>query len=129
MFNPQYPADCSAVTVASMAPKVTPLWEHFTLQQDQPHIARCHYCEKTISREKEGSNRLNNGGMIKHLQRLHKECFKLYKEKESEGQQKKDSKDETVRGTVPLFSLKNHSERKQFLKLVMKCSIVQRSAV
>ena len=91
--------------------------------------ARCHYCEKTISRGNEVTMRLNNGGMINHLQRLHKECVKLYKEKESEGQQKKDSKDETVRGTVPLFSLKNHSERKQFLKLVMKCSIVQRSAV
>jgi hypothetical protein len=63
--------------------------------------------------------------MINHLQRLHKENFVIYKEKESEGQGKKiDNKDETVRGTIPLFSLKNHSERKQYLKLV-QCSTMQ----
>ena len=47
----------------------------------------------------------------------------------AEGQGKKfDPKDQTLRGTVPLFSLKNHAERKQFLKLVIQCSIVQCSA-
>jgi hypothetical protein len=96
-----------------MAPKATPLWDYFSLDSSQPHIARCNNCGKNISRGKEGAAKLINGGMIK----------------ESEGQGRKiDPKDETLRGTVPLFSLKNHVERKQFLKLVMQCSIVQCSA-
>ena len=82
---------------------------------------------KNISRGREGATKHNNGGMIAHLRSLHKNSFKKYKE--SKGQGKKiDPKDQTLRGTVPLFSLKNHAERKQFLKLVIQCSIVQCSA-
>ena len=110
-----------------MAPKATPLWDFFSLESLQPHIARCNTCGKNISRGKEGATKLNNGGMIAHLRSLHKDQFTKYKEAEGQGK-KIDPKDETLRGTVPLFSLKNHAERKQFLKLVMQCSIVQCSA-
>ena len=110
-----------------MAPKVTPLWVHFTLQPSQPHLARCHYCSKTISRGKEGTNRLNNGGMINHLQRLHKENFVIYKEKESEGHGKKiDNKDETVRAPS-LCSLSRTTRRGSSTS--SWCSVVQCSAV
>ena len=88
-----------------MAPRTSQLWEHYTQEEGTPHIARCKYCSKTISRGKEGTTKPNNGGMINHLQRMHQDAFTAYKE--SEDRTKKiDTKDETVRGTIPLFSLK-----------------------
>ena len=61
----------------------------------------------------EGATKLNNGGMIAHLRSLHKDQFTKYKEAKRQGK-KIDPEEETLRGTVPLFSLKNHAERKQY---------------
>ena len=59
---------------------------------------------------------------VKHL-KVHKEQFKLYQELEAaRGKavtvQQEDLKDETTRGTVPIFNISNHRERQQFLSKV-----------
>ena len=55
--------------------------------------------------------------MSDHLKRKHPPALKEVKDI-SLGKAMRDSRDETVRGSVPIFSLKNHKERRTFLNLV-----------
>ena len=68
-----------------MTPKATQLWDFFSLESTQPHIAWYNDCGKNFSRGMEGATKLNNGGMIAHLRCLHKDNFKKYKESEGQG--------------------------------------------
>ena len=86
------------------------LWEHFKAKEGAPHKAVCNLCSKEISRGKEGRKSLGNKSMNTHLKTQHPAAFKEY--------ETADPKDETVRGSVPIFSLKNQGERDEFLKLV-----------
>ena len=61
--------------------------------------------------------------MQTHLQSAHKEEYETVRTAQavaadSANTAKVDSKNECVRGTVPLYSLKNKNERREFLKLV-----------
>ena len=62
-----------------------------------------------------------NRGMQAHLNLKHKEIYNTVQEKRTEMQVEKsnrETKDETVRGSVPIFSLRNKEEKEAFLKLV-----------
>ena len=96
--------------------KTSGLWAYFTCQEGAEHIALCTLCNKTISRGKAGCTQHNNGGMIHHLERIHKDQYMMYKLGQTH--KKVDMHDDTVRGTIPLFKLKNHTEGQEFLKLV-----------
>ena len=102
---------------STMARRTSQLWEHFDVEEGAIHIGRCKHCNKTFSRGKEDTARPNNSGLINHLRRLHKDAYQTYTEAEKRTK-KTDVKDETVRGCIPLFNLKNHGERKQFLKQI-----------
>ena len=106
------------------------LWAFFSQEEGAQHLARCKMCNKVISRGKAGCKATNNGGMLNNLQRIHKEDYEMYKAGE-EAKKKVDVKNETVRGTIPIFKLKNHSEQREFQKLVseVQCSAVYFSAV
>ena len=91
------------------------LWEHLKAKEGAPHKAICNYCSKEMSRGKEGGKNLSNKSMGNHLKSQHPDAFKEY---EVARIKKGDPKDETVRGSVPLFNLKNYGERAEFLKLV-----------
>ena len=97
--------------------KTSSIWAFYTQQEGAQHLARCKTCDKVISRGKAGCKTPNNGGMLNHLQRIHKDDYQKYKAGE-EAKKTVDVKDETVRGTIPLFKLKNHAERREFQKLV-----------
>ena len=61
--------------------------------------------------------------MQTHLQSAHKEEYETVRTvqavaAESANTPKVDPKNECVRGTVPLYSLKNKNERREFLKMV-----------
>ena len=54
-----------------LAPKATLLWNYFLLDSSQLHIARCNNSGKGKGKEgKEGATKLNNGGMIAHLENI-----------------------------------------------------------
>ena len=92
------------------------LWEHFTLKEGAPHRAICNICSKDLSRGKEGSKVLGNKTMSTHLKSQHPAAFKDYEVAKTN--KIHDPKDETKRGSVPMFNLKNHGERAEFLALV-----------
>ena len=92
------------------------LWEHFKTVECSPHKAICNYCDKVVSRGKEGGKCLGNKAMNNHLKRIHPDAFNEYEV--ARNKTTADPKDETRRGSVPLFNLKNHGERAEFLKLV-----------
>ena len=88
------------------------------------HLANCNTCGKVITLGKADTAKgsLSYSGMARHL-KVHKEQFKLYQELEAaRGKavtvQQEDLKDETTRGTVPIFNISNHRERQQFLSKV-----------
>ena len=92
------------------------LWDHFKAKEGAPHKAVCNLCSKEISRGKEGSKSLGNKSMNTHLKTQHPAAFKEYEV--AKDNKTADPKDETVRGSVPIFSLKNQGERAEFLKLL-----------
>ena len=92
------------------------LWEHYQAVEGSPHKTTCNYCGREISRGKEGGKNLGNKAMNTHLRNKHPEAFNEYEA--ARNKTTMDHKDETVRGSVPLFNLKNHGERAEFLKLV-----------
>lgn len=102
-----------------MKPKTSVLWEHCKEKLDAAHIVICDHCSMEIKRGKADSSRAS--WTLKtfkyHLEKKHPNAFKKVEEKQSNDGVKIDPKDETVRGTVPLFSLKNHKERQMFLKV------------
>ena len=92
------------------------LWDHFTLKEGAPHKATCNHCSQEMTRGKEGSKSLGNKTMNGHLKTKHPMAFQQYEEARTN--KVSDPKDESVRGVVPLFNLKNHSKRADFLALV-----------
>ena len=86
------------------------------MKEGAPHKATCNICNKEMTRGKEGSKTLGNKTMGAHLKSQHTMAFQKYEEARTN--KVSDPKDETVRGTVPLFNLKNHAERAEFLALV-----------
>ena len=76
----------------------------------------------TLGKADTAKGSLSYSGMARHL-KVHKEQFKLYQELQAaRGKavtvQQEDLKDETTRGTVPIFNISNHRERQQFLSKV-----------
>ena len=75
----------------------------------------CHHCGKEVRRGKVGSAKKDcgNRGMQRHLERQHKETMLVVTEAwvrssvEAIGKVY-DPKDESVRGTVPLFNFNNN---------------------
>ena len=59
---------------------------------------------------------MGNKTMNGHIKTKHLMAFQQYEEARTN--KVSDPKDETVRGTVPRFNLKNHAERAEFLALV-----------
>jgi hypothetical protein len=106
-------------------PKSSLLWEHGKEKPEEPHLIVCDYCAQEVKRGNAGSSR--SGWTMKnfqyHMEKKHTEVFKKMKEKKDKVAVKIDPKDETVRGTVPLFNLRNHQERKDFLKRVCITSL------
>jgi hypothetical protein len=102
-----------------MKAKTSLLWQHCKEKADAGHLVVCNYCAVEIKRGKAGSNRA--GWTLKnfqyHLEKKHPDVNQLVKDKQAIDT-KIDPKDETVRGTVPLFNLRNHKERQSFLKKV-----------
>ena len=73
----------------------------------------CNHCGATISRGKPDAPRdkCYNRGMQAHMELKHPDGFEKVVEKRVEMKEKKrDKKDETVRGTVPLYNLRNREE-------------------
>ena len=103
-------------------PKSSLLWEHGKEKPGEPHLIVCDYCAQVVRRGKADSSR--SGWTMKnfqyHIEKKHPEVFRKMKDKKAEIADTKiaDTKDETVRGTVPLFNLRNHRERQDFLKRV-----------
>ena len=67
--------------------------------------------------------------MQTHLQSAHKDVFKTVRVAQAAaadiaGTIKVDPKDETVRGPIPIFQLKNGKDRREFLKLVKTLSLL-----
>ena len=92
------------------------LWEHFKTVEGSPHKAICNYCDLVVLRGKEGGKSLGNKTMNNHLKKIHPDAFNEYEV--ARNKKTSDPNDETRRGSVPLFNLKNHGERAEFLKLV-----------
>ncbi len=101
-----------------MKGKTSLLWDHCKEKAGAAELVVCNYCSMEIRRGKPGSSRA--GWTLKnfqyHLEKKHPDFNKQLKDKQ--GLDKKDPKDETVRGTIPLFNLRNHKERQTFLQKV-----------
>ena len=78
-------------------------------------------CGAEISRGSTGSNvsKLGNGGMLKHLQKIHPGIYgAIEMARQLETKTNLDERDETVRGSKVLFSLRTKQTRQEFLKQV-----------
>ena len=93
--------------------KTSSIWAFYSQEEGAQHLARCKSCSKVISRGKAGCKAPNNGGMLNHLQRIHKEEYDEYKAGE-EGKKAKDVKDEIV--CLPDLSRAGHCPK--FLQLI-----------
>ena len=105
----------------TMAPQTSPLWDHFVIPDGDYRKAKCLHCETVVSRggPETPRSKCYNRSMQVHMEVKHKEELTKVLEKRAERKElKKDSKDETVRGTLPIFSLKNKEQKAAFLKLV-----------
>ena len=73
----------------------------------------CHHCGKEVRRGKVGSAKKDcgNRGMQQHLERQHKETMEMVRGSVEAMGKVYDPKDESVRGTVPLFNLNNNLKR------------------
>jgi hypothetical protein len=103
-----------------MKPKTSPLWDHCKEKVNAAHLVICDHCSLEIKRGKPDSSRATwtLKSFKYHLEKKHPDAFKKVEQKQSIATVKIDPKDETVRGTVPLFRLRNHKERQMFLKKV-----------
>ena len=86
--------------------------------------ATCNHCGRVIKRGVENAPRAKcyNRGMQAHIETQHKDLVVDIREAQAElkpGERRRDPKDETVRGTVPIFDLRTHGDRRSFLKLVV----------
>ena len=99
----------------NMAPKSSPLWDHFVMPDGDYHKAKCLHCDAVITRggPEAPRGKCYNRGMQFHMEQKHKEELIKVLDKRAE---KKDVKDETVWGSLPIFSLRNKEKRAEFLK-------------
>ena len=62
--------------------------------------------------KKECMNKTKNGSLISYLQSIHRDVYTSYKEDKSRNKDIYEKNNETI----PLFSLQNQAERKQYVK-------------
>ena len=84
-------------------------------------MVRCNLCHLEVSRggPKSTKSSWNNKNLQRHLERKHPDAMQgVMESRELSLRGKVDPKDETVRGTIPLFTLDNHAKKKAFLSMV-----------
>ena len=106
-----------------MAPRnKSPLWKHFTLVNNDFRLASCNYCGYVARRG--GENSPKSKCVNRAMQVLIRKCqpsimSEVQPEQETlKSLQTTDVHDESCRGTVPLFNLRNNSERTMFMRMV-----------
>ena len=107
-----------------MAPrKKSPLWKHFTLVNNDFRLASCNYCGYVARRGGENSpkSKCVNRAMQVHIRKCQLSIMsEVQQEQEAlKSLQTTDVHDESCRGTVPLFNLRNNSERTKFIRMVI----------
>ena len=109
------------------APKKSPLWKHFTLVDDNFRLASCNYCGHVARRGSDNTPRSKcvNRSMQSHITKCQPHIMnEVAKEQELlKNVKQSDANDESVRGCVPLFNLRNNSERASFMGMVCKFKI------
>ena len=105
-----------------MSPKKSPLWKHFTLVNGDFRLAQCNYCAHVVRRGSENApkSKCVNRTMQSHFNKCQPDIMVevAKQQQELKGVAKTDVRDESVRGSVPLFKLTNREERAKFIKLV-----------
>ena len=65
----------------AMLKKKSPIWDYFTIDDDQTHIAICKECRHKVSRGGKDTKSYNTTNLIQHLKANHSEQFKIFQEK------------------------------------------------
>ena len=83
----------------------------------------CNHCKAVVCRGKEDTprNKCYNSSMAAHMKASHSELMVEVREQQAAQrpvERPPDPKDETVRGTLPLFKLRNQVDRAAWRKLV-----------
>ena len=108
---------------SSMAPKKSPLWQHFEMPDGNFRKAVCNHCAKivTCGGENVPKSKCVNRTMHSHMQKMHPDIMvEVAREQEilKYPSQTIDPRNESVRGTIPIFNLRTQTERARFIKLV-----------
>ena len=61
--------------------KKSPIWDYFSIDDDQTHIAVCKECRHKVSRGGKNTKSYNTTNLIQHLKANHSEQFKIFQEK------------------------------------------------
>ena len=86
-----------------------------------PRLVTCNHCGVQLTR---GSitapkEKWHNKIMNNHLKRVHPNIMKeVCEARDNKGEKAKDPKDETVRGSIPIFNLRNRKDKDAFLSQV-----------
>ena len=103
-------------------PKKSPLWNHFTLVNDDFRLASCNYCGHVARRGGDNTpkSKCVNRAMQSHITKCQPDIMNQVAREQVllKNVPKNDVMDESVRGSVPLFNLRNSSERASFMGMV-----------
>ena len=112
-----------SVSLAMSRRTTSPLWNHFTLPDENFRKALCNHCGALVQRGQPDAprNKCWNRNMQSHITKEHPEIMVevAQEQRKSKGSKRlKDPRDESRRGTVPLFNLRNQADRADFIKRV-----------
>merc|ERR1719239_48475 len=106
--------------------QASPWWTHFQVVNDDFRLVQCLHCNKLVRRGKAGCSprETSNSGMATHIRSRHPEQANQVQRvidaaREGAGEPI-DKKDETVRGSLPLFKLRSKADREKWQKLIYK---------
>ena len=105
-------------------PQKEPTLENFSIIDDNFRLASCNYCGHVARRGRDDTpkSKCVNRAMQSHIKKCQPDIMnEVAKEQVAlKNVPKSDVNDESVRGCVPLFNLRNHSERASFMGMVCK---------
>ena len=61
--------------------KKSPIWDYFTIDDDQTHITISKECRQKVSRGGKNTKSYNTTNLIQHLKANHSEQFKIFSRK------------------------------------------------
>ena len=96
-------------------------WDYKNSTLGTPRLVTCNHCGVQLSRggPMAPKNKWHNKTMDNHLKRIHPEKMKEVGEARGTLVEKPtDLKDETARGCIPIFNLRNRKEKDSFLSRV-----------